>query len=76
MFAQTRKHGEAGQHFERRGSAWRIGQFRSLDQLFVDLLLFRDAQAIGHLDHANTVDEGLVVLVGLEGLPFRFVRMR
>ncbi len=38
--------------------------------------LLGDPQAVGHLDDVDPVDEGLVVLVVLEALPFGFVRVR
>ena len=52
------------------------GEARSLDEFLVDLLFLNDAQAVGHLDHTNAIDEGLVVLVSLEALPLGFVGMR
>src|SRR2546421_216063 len=58
---------------QRGRRARRGGQLGALDQLLVDLLLLGDAQAVRHLDDADTVDEGLVVLVGLEALPFGLV---
>ena len=42
-------------------------------QLFVDLLLLADAQAIRHRHHADAIEEGLVVLVGTEALPLALV---
>ncbi len=47
---------------------------RAVDQqLVVDLDLVRHAQAVRHLDDVDAVDEGLVVLVVAETVPFRFV---
>ena len=76
VLAQPRHHREAGERLQRRRRAGRRGEFRALDQFLVDLLLFGDAQAVWHLDDADAVDEGFVVLVGLEALPFGFVGMR
>ncbi len=45
-------------------------------QLLVDLLFLRDAEAIGHLDDADAVQERLVVLVGAEALPLALVGVR
>ena len=75
MLPQPRQHREPRQHLERRRRAGRVGELRAADQLLVDLLLFGDAQAVGHLDDVDAVDEGFVVLVALEGLPFRLVGM-
>ena len=47
-----------------------------LEQLLVDLLLLRDAQAVRHLDHADAIEERLVGAVGAEALPLAFVRVR
>jgi hypothetical protein len=76
VLAQPRQHGETGEHLEGGGRARRLGQLRAADQLLVDALLLAYAQAVRHLDDADPVDEGLVVLVVLEALPFGFVRMR
>jgi hypothetical protein len=73
VLAQPRHHRKTGQGFQRRRCAGRGGEFGALDQLLVDLLLFGNAQTIGHLDDADAVDEGFVVLVGLEALPLGFV---
>jgi hypothetical protein len=45
------------------------------DQLLVDLDFLGDAQAVRHLDDVDAVEEGLVVLVVLEGLPLALVRV-
>ena len=76
MLAQARQHREARQHLQGARRAGRVGQFRAGDQLLVDMLLLLHAEAVGHLDHVDAVDEGFVVLVGLEGLPLGFVRVR
>ena len=76
VLAQPRHHREARQRLQRRRRAGRGREFGSLDQLLVDLLLLGDPQAVRHLDDADAVDEGFVVLVGLEALPFGFVGMR
>ena len=57
------------------GRAGRVRQLGAGDQLLVDPLLLGDAQAVRDLDHVDPVDEGLVVLVGLEGLPLGLVRV-
>ena len=75
MRLQARQHAEPRQHFERAGRAWRFRQLAVRDQLFVDLGFLGGAQAIRHLDHADAIDERLIVAVVLEGLPFRLVRM-
>ncbi|KAF1056019.1 MAG: hypothetical protein GAK44_00313 [Pseudomonas delhiensis] len=47
---------------------------RAVDQqLVIDLDLVGDAQAVRHLDDVDPVEEGLVVLVVAEAVPFRFV---
>jgi hypothetical protein len=53
----------------------RGGQLGFAQQLFINLPLFRGAQAVGHLDDEDAVDEGFVVLVVLEILPFALVGM-
>ncbi|CAM5509809.1 hypothetical protein SSTU70S_02974 [Stutzerimonas stutzeri] len=50
-----------------------LGQRAVDQQLVVDLHLIGHAQAVRHLDDVDAVDEGLVVLVVAEGVPFRFV---
>ncbi len=75
MLAQTRHHREARQRLQGCGRARRRREFGSPNELLIDLLLLGDPQAVGHLDHADAIDEGFVVLVGLEALPFGFVRM-
>ncbi|MCY1426673.1 hypothetical protein D9M71_424970 [compost metagenome] len=50
-----------------------VGQGAADQQLVVDLDFVGDAQAVGHLDDVDPVDEGLVVLVVTEAVPFRFV---
>ena len=76
VLAKPRHHRETRERFQRRRRARRGSKFGAGDQLLVDLLLFGDAQAVRHLDDADTVDEGFVVLVGLEALPLGFVRVR
>src|SRR3984893_11403088 len=76
VLAQAGQHRKAGERFEGCGSAGRAGEFGALNELFVDLLLLGDPQAVRHLDDADAVDERLVVLVALEAAPFRFVRVR
>jgi|TARA_B100001971_G_C18262606_1_gene588410 hypothetical protein len=44
-----------------------------VEQLLVDLNLLGHLQAVGHLDDVDAIDEGFVVLVVLEILPFGFV---
>src|SRR6185369_9136705 len=73
VLAQARHHREARHRFQRGRRARRGSQFGALDQLLVDLLLLGDAQAIRHLDDADAVNEGFIVLVGLEALPFGLV---
>ncbi|MNF56193.1 hypothetical protein D3C84_376750 [compost metagenome] len=50
-----------------------MGQRAAHQQLVVDLDLVGDPQAVGDLDDVDTVDEGFVVLVVTEAVPFRFV---
>ena len=50
-----------------------MGQFAVIKQFFIDADLFRDTQAIRHLDDIYAVEEGLIVFVIPEGHPFRFV---
>ena len=66
---------EAGEDLQHLGRAGRRAEIAAFEQLVVDQRLFGDAQAVGHLDHADAVEERLVVLVVLELLPFRFVGM-
>src|SRR3954467_2501059 len=73
VLAQARHHREARHRFQRGRRARRGGQVGALDQFLVDLLLLGDTQDVRHLDDADTVDEGFIVLVGLEALPFGLV---
>ena len=50
-----------------------MGQLAVVKQFFIDTDLFRDTQAIRHLDDVHAVEEGLIVFVITEGHPFRFV---
>ncbi len=75
MRFEAREDAEAGEHLERPRRAGRCRQLAGLEQLLVDLALLDDAQAVRHLDDADAVDERLVVLVVLEGLPLRLVRV-
>ncbi len=70
---QAREHGELGQHLQGVGCAVGGGQRAVGQQLFVDLNLVGDTQAVGHLDDVDTVDERLVVLVVAEAVPLRLV---
>ncbi len=47
-----------------------------LDDLLIDLHFFRQAQVVRDLDHDDTIEDRLVGVIGLELLPFGFVRMR
>src|SRR5579862_5863491 len=76
MLLEPGHHAELGQHLQRLGRARRGTQIGAADQLLVDLRLLADAQAIRHRHHADAVEEGLVVLVGLEHGPFGLVGMR
>src|SRR6266404_5017229 len=76
VLAQPRHHREARQRLQGCRRTWRGGELRSLDELLIDLLLLLHPQAVGHLDDADAIDEGFVFFVGLEALPFGFVRMR
>jgi hypothetical protein len=58
------------------GAQVACGQRAVAQQLLVDLDLFADAQAVGHLDDVDAVEEGFVVLVVAEGLPLAFVAVR
>ena len=60
------------QHLRRAGG---VAQLAFAQQLVVNLALFGNPQAVRHLDHRDAVEEGLVVLVVLELLPFRLVRV-
>ena len=75
MLLDAREDAEAGKNVEHLGRAARLAQFAALEQLGVDHRLFRHPEAIGHLDDADAVEEGFVVLVVLELLPFRLVGM-
>ena len=76
VLAQARHHREARHRFQRCRRAWRGGKLGALDQLLVDLLFLGHTQDVRNLDDADAVDEGFVVLVGLEALPFGLVRVR
>ena len=76
VLLEARQHAELREHVQRARRARRHGEVAGLHQLLVDLRLLVGAQAIGHLHHADAVDEGLVVLVVLEALPFGLVRVR
>ena len=52
-----------------------MGQLTVVKQFFVNFDLFRDTQAIRHLDDVHAVKESLIVFVVTEGHPFRFVRV-
>ncbi len=47
-----------------------------LEELPIDLHLFREAEIVRHLDDDDTVENGLVGMVGLEPLPLRLVAVR
>src|SRR5271155_1444864 len=47
-----------------------------LDDLLVDLHLFRQAQVVRHFDDDDTIENRFVGVIGLELLPFGLVRMR
>ena len=73
---EPRQHGELRHHLERARARTARRRARSCEQLLVDLDLFADPQAVGHLDDVDAVEEGLVVLVVLERLPLGLVRVR
>mmetsp|Transcript_6685 Transcript_6685/g.27976 ORF Transcript_6685/g.27976 Transcript_6685/m.27976 type:complete len:940 (+) Transcript_6685:1270-4089(+) len=73
---QPCQHRELAHHLQCARGALGLGQRRAADQLLVDLDLFADAQAVGHLDDVDAVEEGLVVLVVAEGLPLALVAVR
>jgi hypothetical protein len=75
-FLQPREHGKLAHHLQRARRAGGLGQRRVAQELLVDLDLFADAQAVGHLDDVDAVEEGFVVLVVAEGLPLAFVAVR
>src|SRR5208337_870793 len=66
---------EARQELEHLRRAGRLAQLAGLEEFCIDHRLLSDAEAIGHLDHANAVEERLVVLVVLELLPLGLVRV-
>lgn len=70
---EARQYGELGKHFQRVGRAMGLGQRAVEQQLVVDLHLIGNPQAVRHLDDVDPIDEGLVVLVVAEGVPFRLV---
>src|SRR5690606_40731400 len=72
-FLEPCQHAEARQYLQWSGCAGSLGQLAVADQLLVDLLLFLAAQAVRNLDHRNPVEEGLVVPVVAEALPFRLI---
>src|SRR3546814_17208269 len=53
-----------------------LGQFRPAQQLLVNLPFLRGTEAIGNLDDIDAVNEGVVVLVVIEILPFGLVGVR
>ncbi len=73
---QAREHRELGHHAQRAGRAGRLRQRGVAHELLVDLDFFGDAQAVGHLDDVDPVEESLVVLVVPEGLPLALVAVR
>src|SRR6185437_13701746 len=73
VLLQPRHDAELGEHFERFGGAMGIVEIAARKQLLVDRGFFRYAQAIGNGNDRDAVEKGLVVLVGLEQLPFGFV---
>ena len=70
---QARQDGELREHLQRVRRAMRLGQRAVDQQLVVDADFIGHAQAVRHLDDVDAVDEGLVVLVVAEAVPFRFV---
>ena len=70
---EARQHGELREHLQGVGRAMGLGQGAVEQQLVVDLDFIADPQAVRHLDDVDPVDEGFVVLVVAEGVPFRFV---
>ena len=75
MFLESRKDAKTREDFEHFRRAARRAEIAGLEQLGVDFGFLVDAQAIGHLDDADAVEEGFVVLVALERVPFRFIGM-
>src|SRR3569833_1585665 len=73
---EARQHRELTHHLQGAGCAGRVRQRGMDQQLLVDLHLLVHAQAIRHFHDVDAIEEGLVVLVVLEGLPFRFVGVR
>ncbi len=73
---EARQRGELREHFQGVRRAVRLGQRAVEQQLVVDLDLVADTQAVRHLHDVDTVDEGFVVLVVAETVPFRFVGVR
>ena len=67
---------ELREHLERAGRAGRLGELARPQQLVVDFLLLGHAQAVRHLDHADTVEEGFVGAVRTEALPLALVGVR
>ena len=67
--AETR---EKREHFRRAGG---FAQLAGLEEFGVDHRLLGHPQAVRHLDHADAVEERLVVLVVLELLPLGLVGM-
>ena len=72
MLTQPGGHREAGERLQGCRRTRSVHKSRILNKLFIDLLLLGHPQAVRHLDHANAIDEGLVILVGFEALPFGF----
>ncbi|MNQ20935.1 hypothetical protein D3C85_340340 [compost metagenome] len=70
---QAAQYRELGEHLQGIRRAMGLGQGAVGEEFLVDLDFVGDAQAVGHLDDVDTVDERLVVLVVAEVVPFRLV---
>ena len=72
-FLESGQDRELCHHLEGAWRTRRVVQRAVTQQLVIDVGLFCDAKAVGHLDDIHTVEECLVVLVVAERLPFRLV---
>ena len=70
---QARQYRELGQHLQGIRGAVGVGQGTAGQEFLIDLDFITDAQAIGHLDDVDAVNEGFVVLVVAEGVPLGLV---
>ena len=66
MLAQARENAEPAQHLQHFRRPSDVAEVAAVEKFLVYFRFLAGAQAIRHLDDANAVEEGFVVLVVLE----------